>query len=127
MIPKVTGPQVNQQFIEITSCGEVAVSPVSAAAPAHVFAAIAGFVAGASARPAASWFGQHLNVPSADVPDPVFAEVSAAAVLAWRRVFPAAVDIFGSQAGRGAAWAEGPWDVLQWRVRFLRAAACLGD
>ena len=82
--------------------------PAFAAAVAFVFAAIAGFVAGASARPAASWFGRHLNVPSADVPDPVFAEVSAAAVLAWRRVFPAAVDQFalGSDA-RVALWLVG--------------------
>src|SRR6266581_7976540 len=72
-----------------------AVFPATAAAAGSAFAAIAQFVAGAAARPAAFCFHPHAVWRVADVLVPAAAEVFAALCPAVNTTFPAVAGIFG--------------------------------
>src|SRR5712692_5353141 len=79
-----------------TGFGSVAaVSPASAAAAVRVFAAIAVFVAGGAALPAAFSLHRLSVAPDAGVPAPAFAGASVVPVPALRIAFLAAADTSG--------------------------------
>src|SRR6266849_968306 len=77
----------------------VAVSPASAAAAVRVFAAIAEFVAGGAALPAAFSLHRLSVAPDAGVPAPAFAGASVVPVPALRIAFLAAADTSGLASG----------------------------
>src|SRR6266849_4600959 len=76
-----------------------AVSPASAAAAVRVFAAIAEFVAGGAALPAAFSLHRLSVAPDAGVPAPAFAGASVVPVPALRIAFLAAADTSGLASG----------------------------